>query len=131
MEKLSLSVRGVQSVEGERNETREKAEARYYERGGKHYLLYKGKGGETSTLIFDESELKVLRRGETSLVLVLREGRATKASYETPVGSLDLSILTERLAIEREPGRIKIEASYRLFAAGEEQSKNSLSIEAR
>jgi len=131
VDRLSISVRGVQDAQGAKRETREKCEARYYERGGRHYLLYKGKGGEASTLIFDERELKVLRRGEMSLRLTLVEGRATKAVYETMLGTIDLSVLTERLSVTRDTGRIRIEASYRLFVAGEEQSKNSLTIEAR
>lgn len=70
-----------------------------------------GLAGTTTVLQVAEGQVTLLRLGEVNSVMVFEEGRQHVSVYETPEGTLTISINTQRLraALDAQGGDIEIQ----------------------
>ena len=72
-----------------------------------------GLEGTTTVLQVAEGQVTLLRQGEVNSVMVFEEGRQHVSVYETPEGTLAISVNTQRLrsALDAQGGDIEIQYS--------------------
>lgn len=91
--------------------------------GGKHVCTYNeiaetgdGTFAETITNLLKVGDdfVSLTKRGTTSTEMFFKKGTQHTGIYETPFGSLQMSIFTNHLSIQEETGAIDIEIEYGL-----------------
>ena len=122
---ILLSIAGLHMVDEEGGTVEIVTAGDYYNRGGKHYVIYdevvEGMNGHISnTIKIGENSLEVLKRGLTNTRMVFEEGKKTLTRYQTPFGVLDLGILAREVKIEESEEVIDVAVDY-VLEVNEEQ----------
>lgn len=117
-----LTISGLHSNDGEDGEPIEIiTPAQHYMRNGKHYVMFdevmEGVDGEIkSTLKLAEDRVELLRSGATLTRMIFEENQEYQTVYRTPMGTLPLSLYTEKIRAEIEEEEITVEIDYSLKA---------------
>ena len=95
---ILLSIAGLHMIEEEDGNVEVVTAGDYYNRNGKHYVVYdevvEGLSGHISNIIkIGDNSLEVMKRGLTNTRMIFEKGKKTLTRYQTPYGILDLSIL--------------------------------------
>ena len=95
---ILLSIAGLHMIEEEDGNVEVVTAGDYYNRNGKHYVVYdevvEGLSGHISnTIKIGDNSLEVMKRGLTNTRMIFEKGKKTLTRYQTPYGILDLSIL--------------------------------------
>ncbi|NBJ94246.1 DUF1934 domain-containing protein [Parablautia muri] len=117
-----LSLKGLQMEIGEETQALETiTPADYYERNGKHYVIYEemmeGFTDVTKNRIkFSDSSLEVYKKGLINVHMVFEENKKNMTSYMTPYGTILIGIDTESVLVEEKENQIRVEVDYALEA---------------
>lgn len=118
-----LSIRGLHFTEPD--EDAEPVEvitpAEYYMRNGKHYILYneiaEDPSGNTKNKIkIDDTGVKITKKGLSSTEMLFEKGKKNHTCYNTPFGSLMLSIITNQIDFQEEDSQLSLTIDYMLEA---------------
>lgn len=114
-----LTLKGLQFGEDGPEDVTTCLPAEYYERGGKHYVVYEEvMEGFTkpvkSILKFWKEELDVTRHGVVNVHLLFKKGQKYPSEYTTPFGSFQVGVDTTKLELKQESEKIALLAEYRL-----------------
>ena len=113
-----ISIKGIQKYEGALPDVVELVtEGRLAREGSSYTLSYQeseltGLEGTTTVLQVSEGQVTLLRQGEVNSVMVFEEGRQHVSVYETPAGTLAITINTRRLRSELDAQGGDIEIQY-------------------
>ena len=116
-----VSLRGLQFDQSETES--EKIETimagTYYEKNGKHYVLYEEvMEGFTETtknrIKFDEHFLELSRSGLVNVHMRFEENKKNMTSYHTPYGNILIGIDTRKIHITQETERMVVNVDYAL-----------------
>ena len=127
-----MKVRGEQTgADGETNAIEVVAEGRHYEKNGMHYVLYDDHlADETISTILriEPDRLHLTRNGAIAQDQYFMNGVESTSEYQTPFGSLKLSVRTRNMEIAYGTVSGEIRVDYAMAINGMWQSDNSLSI---
>ncbi len=90
----------------------------YYCKEGKHYIFMEevseGIPGITKTQIRinGKESLEVMKKGVTNTHMIFEKNKNNRCFYKTPLGQLNLGILTSRIVIDETEDNINIRAEY-------------------
>jgi uncharacterized beta-barrel protein YwiB (DUF1934 family) len=135
LNKVIVKVKGQQTdAMGAKNTIEMMAEGRHYFKRGKHYILYDDKtlaeGQDASTVLKVASDsLTLLRKGAVVSEQYFALGHEDRGIYQTPYGSLEISVQTESLEVTYGTVSGKIDVAYAMIVNGEPQGRNVLHIE--
>ena len=121
---ILLSIAGLHLADGEDGNIEVVTAGDYYNRGGKHYILYdevtEGMDGHTSNVIkIGENSLEITKKGLMNTRLVVEKGKSHRTVYQTPFGDIELSLTGQELTVTETEERIDIRAEY-VLAVNEE-----------
>lgn len=117
-EDVVISIKAHQLYDEQEPDCMELVSAGTLERTGEGYTLsYKeseltGMEGTTTVLQVEEGQVTLLRQGEVNSVMVFEEGRQHVSVYDTPSGTLAVSVNTRRLRSDLGPQGGDIEIHY-------------------
>lgn len=105
------------------NETHtQQAEGELYDVNGTYYLRYEEPGGDmagtTATVKWNDTQVKVIRRGGAESDLTFRSGTRTIGSYALPQGRMELELYTHGIERKLEGGLGTLSWSYDMYAGG-------------
>lgn len=109
-------------------------EGTYVEKNDYIYITYKeselsGMEGTTTTLKISSNSLSILRFGTYNSKLEFRQNEKTLTNYQTPYGSIPITITTGLLEVDLHQGeKSNIHLKYTLKTAGEEPLYNEVII---
>lgn len=91
----------------------------YYNRNGKHYILYdeciEGDATTTkNTLKLGKNTLEMTKKGSSNVHMVFEEGKTNMTYYDTPLGSLFIGIHTESITRKESDDKLEITVKYSL-----------------
>ena len=114
---ILLSIAGLHLADGEDGNIEVVTAGDYYNRGGKHYILYdevtEGMDGHTSNVIkIGENSLEITKKGLMNTRLVVEKGKSHRTVYQTPFGDIELSLTGQELTVTETEERIDIRAEY-------------------
>lgn len=93
--------------------------ANYYYKKDTHYILYdeisEDFSGTTSNRIkLKKDSIEISKKGLTTVTMLFEKGKKNHTYYQTPFGSILVSILTNKMNIEESDSEININISYEL-----------------
>lgn len=91
----------------------------YYNRNGKHYILYEERLSDEdavtkSTMKLDHGVVELTKRGASNVHMQFESGKTNMTYYDTPVGSLLVGIHTEDIQVMEEEHEMKVHIKYSL-----------------
>ena len=119
---VAVAISGTQSWNGEGAAPVELCAAgQYFQKNGKHYLLFEetgqGNSGVTRCRIsLEEGRLTLTKRGAVAVQMVFEPGTVCRCHYSTPFGSIPLEITTRCVRLSGTKEQIEAEAGYVLCA---------------
>lgn len=131
---VKLTLTGIQYDDaGQKTVTEFSCEAEYYLKGESHYLFYEEAEEDTGlsvkcTLKLKGRQLELQKKGAFSSLMVLEPNKKYVTQYRTPLGSLPLELLTERLETAFGESEIVCTAEYLLSSGGQRLSRNLILI---
>lgn len=133
---ILLSIAGLHLADGEDGNIEVVTAGDYYNRGGKHYILYdevtEGMDGHTSNVIkIGENSLEITKKGLLNTRLVVEKGKSHRTVYQTPFGDIELSLTGQELTVTETEGRIDIRAEYVLAVNEENLSECTIEMNIR
>lgn len=133
---ILLSIAGLHLVDGEDGNIEVVTAGDYYNRGGKHYILYdevtEGMDGHTSNVIkIGEDSLEITKKGLMNTRLVVEKGKSHRTVYQTPFGDIELSLTGQELTVTETEERIDIRAEYVLAVNEENLSECTIEMNIR
>lgn len=120
-----LSITGLQFMEGEEHEPVEiLTMADYYYRNGTHYLLYEepveGSGEVVkNTLKIKKGCVEMIKKGPLQVHMVFEQWKKQISQYQTPFGSIPVSISAGEVEVKESEYDIHAQLSYVLEMSGE------------
>ena len=133
---ILLSIAGLHLADGEDGNIEVVTAGDYYNRGGKHYILYdevtEGMDGHTSNVIkIGEDSLEITKKGLLNTRLVVEKGKSHRTVYQTPLGDIELSLTGQELTVTETEERIDIRAEYVLAVNEENLSECTIEMNIR
>lgn len=133
---ILLSIAGLHLADGEDGNIEVVTAGDYYNRGGKHYILYdevtEGMDGHTSNVIkIGENSLEITKKGLMNTRLVVEKGKSHRTVYQTPLGDIELSLTGQELTVTETEERIDIRAEYVLAVNEENLSECTIEMNIR
>jgi uncharacterized beta-barrel protein YwiB (DUF1934 family) len=132
---VNLFTKAIQiDKSGDKSEIEFFVEGTYTEKSGFIYITYKESGlsgmeGTTTTLKIASNSLSIIRFGTYNSKLEFKQGERTLSKYQTPYGSIPITINTKLLDIALRQGeKSNIQLEYDLEAAGEDALMNEIII---
>lgn len=113
---LQMAVNTMESIDDEPIEI--VSAGNYYFKDGKHYIFIEevaeGIPGVTKTQIRinGKKSLEVMKKGVTNMHMIFEKNKNNRCYYKTPLGQLNLGILTSRIVIDETEDNINIRAEY-------------------
>lgn len=91
----------------------------YYNRGGKHYILYdelmeECEGVSKNIIKVADGLVDITKKGLTNVHLVFEEKKKNMTYYNTPFGNLMIGLYTNRIQVEQKDEEIQIQVDYAL-----------------
>ena len=139
MKEITIRITGKQCFEDTEEDQMEFiTDGKLYEKNGFCYLIYdeseiSGLEGFKTTLKFDDKSLKMKRIGAFGggTELYFEEGKRFSSLYETPMGPMDIEVLTRSVKnlIDKETSKGKIDVEYDVSLGGVAEGKNKLIID--
>ena len=122
-----IEVINTQTIDGSSDVIEERARGKYYERGGRKYILYKtfSEGViNSSVIIAADGSVTIKRSGGAKSNMVLDVRRETSSPYYTPYGTLLISAVTDSIisSLGADGGELKLK--YTLIIQGEKYHNN-------
>lgn len=93
--------------------------AEYYNRNGRHFIVY-DELSEGSSIItknvlkFKENELDVIKRGEVNVHMMFEENKKSLSNYMTPFGGITVGINTRQIQMDEKEEQINLNVCYAL-----------------
>lgn len=115
-----ITICGLQYMDEESREPVEMSvSGEYYNRNGKHYILYDEvmEGFEELTknrVKLAKDCVEIIKKGVSNVHMVFRKGVRNRSFYQTPYGPLTLEIDTHMIEIEDAEDRIEVRMEYTL-----------------
>ena len=130
-----ISLCTVQSNPGETQENRTQTliSGNYYEKNGRHYIIYdevmEGFSKAVKTKVkFSENMLEIIRSGPIGVRMLFEENKKNVTSYNTPYGNIMLGISTKKINVVMRADLIEVEVEYTLDADGGHLSDCSMNM---
>ncbi|MBC5658452.1 DUF1934 domain-containing protein [Anaerosacchariphilus sp. NSJ-68] len=114
---ILLSISGLHMLEEEDGNVEVVTAGDYYNRNGKHYILYdevvEGLSGHISNRIkISGDSVEVTKKGLTNTQLIFEKGKKHMTRYQTPYGILNLGVLTRDVQVREEDALIGVKVEY-------------------
>ena len=114
---ILLSISGLHMLEEEDGNVEVVTAGDYYNRNGKHYILYdevvEGLSGHISNRIkISGDSVEVTKKGLTNTQLIFEKGKKHTTRYQTPYGILNLGVLTRDVQVREEDALIGVKVEY-------------------
>ncbi|MCY6369842.1 DUF1934 domain-containing protein [Clostridium ganghwense] len=106
----------------------------FYEKGNCYYAVYQetalsGMDGTTTTLKIKPDEFSLIRMGTTNAKMEFKNKKKNISMYDTPYGTLELLIETNKLDININKDGGKVSIDYNMSLGGQKPLKTILSID--
>lgn len=88
-----------------------------------------GMAGTTTMITVKDNEVILERDGTTTTKMTFNEKETSVSLYNTPYGMLEIMISTEKLSVEAEENKCKIEIKYDMAVAGQKPLNTALFLE--
>lgn len=91
----------------------------YYFKNGKHYVFYEEQPDDAGSVIkntvkFSEDMFEITKKGDVQSCLLFDKNKTTSSMYQTPIGPLQIDVVTETLLLEETEQELHVNVKYSL-----------------
>ena len=131
-----ISISGVQFMDQEGQDVEMITKGTYYEKNGKHYILYdevlEGEGEVIrNTIKIMPDAMDIIKKGSASTHMVFERNKKNLTCYVTPVGELMVGISTNQIRLLEEENLLEVQVEYSLDINYQYVSDCELKIEVK
>ena len=114
-----ITIRGVHTLDHEDNDVEMIVRGDYYQKNGKHYILYEEilEGAEErvkNVVEISPSSMDIIKKGVTNSRMLFEKNKKNLSCYSTPVGNLVIGIQANHFYVEEQENSIKVNVDYSL-----------------
>ena len=114
-----ITIRGVHTLDHEDNDVEMIVRGDYYQKNGKHYILYEeilgGAEERVKNVIkISPSSMDIIKKGVTNSRMLFEKNKKNLSCYSTPVGNLVIGIQANHFYVEEQENSIKVNVDYSL-----------------
>lgn len=114
-----ITIRGVHTLDHEDNDVEMIVRGDYYQKNGKHYILYEEilEGTEErvkNVIKISPSSMDIIKKGVTNSRMLFEKNKKNLSCYSTPVGNLVIGIQANHFYVEEQENSIKVNVDYSL-----------------
>ena len=114
-----ITISGVQMMEEDSSDVEMMIHGDYYQRNGKHYILYEemmeGFEGTIKNVIkISPSSLDIMKKGVANAHMLFEKNKKNHSCYTTPMGDMVIGVQANRLKIDEQPDSLKVDVQYSL-----------------
>ena len=114
-----ITIRGVHTLDHEDNDVEMIVRGDYYQKNGKHYILYEEilEGAEElvkNVIKISPSSMDIIKKGVTNSRMLFEKNKKNLSCYSTPVGNLVIGIQANHFYVEEQENSIKVNVDYSL-----------------
>ena len=124
--KVQIDIKGVRTIDGQREQVDETGTGEYYKRNGKHYVIGTSEDGAIKRMKFTVDSMSVTGKGGGSMVF--EAGKETRTFYGTPAGYLELEFHTREFCLREEDEFLEAKVRYALYQDGMHVSDNCMVV---
>ncbi|MCI8886685.1 MAG: DUF1934 domain-containing protein [Hungatella sp.] len=131
-----ISISGVQFMDQEGQDVEMITKGTYYEKNGKHYILYdevlEGEGEVIrNTIKIMPDAMDIIKKGSASTHMVFERNKKNLTCYVTPVGELMVGISTNQIRLLEEENLLEVQVEYSLDINYQHMSDCSIKVSVR
>lgn len=92
-----ITIRNLQTMDGESDVTELITEGKFYEHNEKQYIFYEEDSEESDStvmMVVTDKDVTLTRKGEFGSKMYYREGKTEQVIYHTPYGDMTMSLKT-------------------------------------
>lgn len=108
---------------------------KYYKKNGSHYILYDEVTEETGginknriKIELEKNRVLIYKSGSSAMNMIFEEGRKNHTYFDTPAGSLQISILADNIRITDSENEINLHIHYLLEVNNQTMSNCTVQI---
>ncbi len=137
MKQVYIEINGNVTSDGETDKMNYSTEGKLYKKSGKFYISYPegellGREKCSTTLkVAPDGIVTMLRSGETNTRMVFEKGRCHMSCYETPFGSLTVSVTANDIMINMDENGGNLDIDYNLSINNVTRSRNRLNVKVK
>ena len=114
-----ITIRGVHTLDHEDNDVEMIVRGDYYQKNGKHYILYEEvmegfEGNIRNMLKISPDKLDVRKNGAANAHMVFEQDRKNLTRYVTPMGEMIVEVSTNRILLDEQEDSLKVSVDYSL-----------------
>lgn len=108
-------------------------QGKFYKKNDCYYAIYEetelsGMAGTTTTIKIKPNEFSLIRMGTTNARVEFKDSYKNISMYNTPYGTLELSVQTKKLDIDINENGGKVSVDYDMSLSGQPPLKTTLNI---
>lgn len=126
-DKVWITIKGIRTVDGEKEDVNESGSGNYYRRNEKHYIIWCYDSHRTKRIRFTKDSMSVAETNGSN-AMEFKEGRETRTLYGTPGGNLPLTIRTHKFCLDQKENRIEAEVEYSLYYNSDHMMDNCIKV---
>lgn len=131
--KALISVKTLQYINGQPESVELITQGEYFKENNDFFAVYEeteisGMEGTKTTLKIQPDSLTIMRKGTTNTNLVFKKGLNHVSLYNTPYGTLEVTVKPSRVSISIGESGGKVELRYRMETPGFEIIENELEL---
>lgn len=114
-----ITIRGVHTLDHEDNDVEMIVRGDYYQKNGKHYILYEEilegmEEGIKNVIKISPSSMDIIKKGIANSHMLFEKNKKNLSCYSTPMGDLVIGIQANHFYMEEQEDSIKVNVDYSL-----------------
>lgn len=114
-----VSISGAHVFDGGSNDVAVIAAGTYYNKNGKHYVVYEEMvegfaGPIKNTLKISRDSVDIIKNGSANAHMVFEKNKKNISCYATPVGQMAIGINTNQIKLEESEDQLRVIVGYSL-----------------
>ncbi|HIQ75235.1 MAG TPA: DUF1934 domain-containing protein [Candidatus Cottocaccamicrobium excrementipullorum] len=114
-----ITISGVQLTDGESGDVEMITTGAYYQKNGKHYILYDEvlegyEGVIRNTIKIQPDSMDIIKTGVTNVHMTFERNKKRLTCYATPMGEMMVGLNTRNISIDESENSLKVRVEYSL-----------------
>ena len=129
-----ISISGVHTMDGEKNDVAVITPGNYYYKNGKHYVVYEEiveghKDTVKNTIKISPAGVDIIKNGVAAAHMVFEKNKKNVTLYQTPAGQMAVGLSTSEITIDEDADQLKVMVDYKLDVNYEPLSECSMVVD--
>ena len=118
-----ITISGIQMMDEEDSDVEMIVRGDYYQKNGKHYILYE------EVIKISQVGMDIIKKGIANTHMQFEKNKKNLSCYTTPLGDMVVGIQANKIKINEQPDKLKVDIDYSLDINYEHLSDCSIRLD--